>query len=42
VPEPEDEQLTILQPAQKHLLESQKRFSDRGIPANKFSPYWPN
>lgn len=42
VPEPEDQQLAVLAVAYKHLLGSQQRFSDRGVPANKFSAYWPN
>lgn len=42
VPEPEDEELAVLRPAYSHLLQSQRRFSDQGIQANKFSPYWPN
>ena len=42
MPEPNDEELTVLRPAYSHLLQSQRRFSDQGIQANKFSPYWPN
>lgn len=42
VPAPNDEELTVLRPAYNHLLQSQRRFSDNGIQANKFSPYWPN
>ena len=42
VPEPEDEELTVLGTAYNHFLQSQRRFSDKGIQANKFSPYWPN
>lgn len=42
VPQPEDENLTILGVAYKQLLESQQRFTDKGVVANKFSPYWPN
>ena len=42
VPEPEDENLSILPVAYNHLLGSQKRFTDKGVVANKFSPYWPN
>ena len=42
VPEPEDENLTILGSAYRHLLDSQQRFTDKGVVANKFSPFWPN
>jgi hypothetical protein len=42
VPEPNDEDLAVLRPTYNHFLESQRRFSDKGIQANKFSPYWPN
>lgn len=42
IPEPNDEEMTVLRPAYGHLLQSQRRFSDQGIQANKFSPYWPN
>lgn len=42
IPEPDDEELTILKPAYNHLLQSQQRFSEKGIQAHKFSPFWPN
>ena len=42
VPSPEDEDLTILPIAYDNLLDSQKRFTDKGVVANKFSSYWPN
>ncbi len=42
MPQPEDENLAILGVAYNHLLESQQRFTDKGVVANKFSPYWPN
>ena len=42
VPQPEDQDLTILPVAYNHLLQSQQRFTDKGVVANKFSPYWPN
>ena len=42
VPQPEDEELSVLPVAYEHLLRSQQRFTDKGVVANKFSPYWPN